>query len=835
MKIVIVGGVAGGASAAARARRLDENAEITVYERGEFVSFANCGLPYHVGKVIKRRESLILMTPDSFNTRTAVTIKNLHEVTKINKDQKTVTVKNLASGESFEDPYDKLILSPGSSPLRPPIPGTNDPDVMVLWTINDMDRIVSGINNGAESAVVIGGGFIGVEVAENLTHRGLKTSLVERAPHVLAQFDREMAQPLHDSLTENGVSLHLNDGVAKVRRTKVDNDKHFDKGFVIELTSGKTIEADIVVMAIGVRPNNELAKEAGLEIGESQGIKVNKSLQTSDPDIYAVGDAIEVTSLVSGKPVRIPLAGPANRQGRIAANNIFGGKEEYKGSLGTSICKVFDVAAGSTGFSETMLKRDSIPYKKLYINPVSHASYYPGAALLSVKVLFNDEGHILGAQITGNDGVDKRIDVLATAIRNKLTLADLEELELAYAPPFGSAKDVINFIGFVGQNMLKGDTDVTYPDTVPSDSLILDVRSPAEFSCGHALDAVNIPLNELRGRLSELSKDRHIAVMCRSGVRSWNAERILKANGFNVSNIAGGYLTWLLFNRDKGSVLTADSCCSDSTKKKSLNDSSSENEDVEVTGQSNEAADVIEELDACGLQCPGPIVQVMKKLETMKQGQKLKVLVSDKGFKKDIEAWCSSTGNTLVNVSTEGNEISALIQKGTAALPAVVQTAAPAPIKKTTIVLFSNDLDKSIAAFILATGFASLGHEVSIFFTFWGLNVLRKDNPPSVVKDFLSRMFGFMMPRGAKKLALSKMHMMGMGTAMMKHVMASKNVDSLPALIKQAQAMNVKFVACEMAMDVMGIQKEELLDGVDSAGVANFAALAEKSGTTLFI
>ena len=569
MKVIIVGGVAGGASAAARIRRIDEKADVTVYERGEYISFANCGLPYHLGKVIPKRESLLLMTPESFHSRTAVNIKTLHEVLKINPVEKTVTVRDKGTGNTFEDTYDKLILSPGSSPVRPPIPGTNDPDVMVLWTMNDMDRIISSINDGAKSAVVIGGGFIGVEVAENLVHRGLETALVERESHILAQFDREMAQPLHDSLEQNGVSLHLNDGVAFVSRTKTNNDSHFNKGFKVDLTSGTSIEADIVIMAIGVRPNNELAKEAGLEIGDTQGIKVNKKLQTSNPDIYAVGDAIEVTSLITQKPVRIPLAGPANRQGRIAANNIFGANEEYKGSIGTSICKIFDSAAGSTGLSEAMLKREGIPYKKLYINPVSHASYYPGAALMSMKVLFNEDGHILGAQVTGNDGVDKRIDILATAIRNNLTLADLEELELSYAPPFGSAKDAVNFAGFVGQNMLKGDTEVIYPDAVPADSLILDVRSPAEFQCGHALDAVNIPLDELRGRLTELPKDRHIAIMCRSGIRSYNGERILRANGFTVSNIAGGYLTWLLFNRDKGSVLDADNCCNkDDGKKK---------------------------------------------------------------------------------------------------------------------------------------------------------------------------------------------------------------------------------------------------------------------------
>jgi peroxiredoxin family protein/TusA-related sulfurtransferase/rhodanese-related sulfurtransferase len=519
----------------------------------------------------------------------------------------------------------------------------------------------------------------------------------------------------------------------------------------------------------------------------------------------------------------------------MAANNIFGANEEYKGSLGTAICKVFDIGAASTGMSERMLKRSNIKYNKLYLNPASHASYYPGAEVMNLKVLFNDKGLILGAQIVGRDGIDKRIDVLATAIRMGIKIQELEELELAYAPPYGSAKDPVNFVGFVGNNILKGDTKVVYPDTIPEGNLLLDVRSEDEYMCGSVDGSKNIPLEELRGRLKELSKDKPITVMCRTGVRSYNAERILRAEGFKVTNMAGGYIAWLLFHPEKGSVLSEDTCWS--------NPSMLANELPGMklcTDKSDEVKkfDSNVELNACGLQCPGPIVAVKNKVAEMKVGEVLKVSASDKGFIKDIPSWCSSTGNTLLSVEKTDSAIVAFIKKGLDGGESAVTasaSSAPAVIKKTTIVLFSNDLDKSMAAFILATGFASLGHEVTIFFTFWGLNVLRKSNPPSVKKDFLSKMFGMMMPRGAKKLALSKMHMMGMGTAMMKHVMDSKNVDSLPTLIKQAQAMDVQFVACEMALDVMGIQPEELIDGVESAGVANFAAIAEKSGTTLFI
>jgi peroxiredoxin family protein/TusA-related sulfurtransferase/rhodanese-related sulfurtransferase len=513
----------------------------------------------------------------------------------------------------------------------------------------------------------------------------------------------------------------------------------------------------------------------------------------------------------------------------MAANNIFGAGEEYKGSLGTAICKVFDLAVGSTGMSERALKQAGIEYKKLYINPASHASYYPGSQVMHLKVLFNDKGEILGAQAVGTDGIDKRIDLLATAARTKLTLADLEELELAYAPPFGSAKDPVNFVGFVGQNMLKGDTKVVYPDAIPSGNLILDVRSADEYMCGNAPDSMNIPLEELRDRLSDIPKDRPVSVMCRTGVRSYNAERLLRANGFDVTNIAGGYMTWLLFHSDRGSVLKEETCWNVPAVADDSSSSAAEKSEPQVN---LDAIDVNAVINACGLQCPGPIVKVKQKVESMKDGEVLKVTASDMGFRKDIPSWCNSTGNQLLSVEHDSKTVTAILRKGGGTMPS---SAAMSPIKKTTIVLFSNDLDKAMAGFILATGFASLGHEVSVFFTFWGLNILRKNPGPKVKKDILSKMFGMMMPKGAKKLALSKMHMAGMGTAMMKYVMNSKNVDSLPTLIKQAQEMDVKFIACEMAMDVMGISQEEMLDGVDTAGVANFAALAEQSGTTLFI
>lgn len=536
MKIIIIGGVAGGASAAARARRVDENAEITIYERGEYISFANCGLPYHLGDVIPDRDELLLMTPKGFNKKTGVDVKILHEVTGIDPKAKTVTVKDLSTGDEFDDSYDKLILSPGSSPLIPPVPGADNENILSLWTIPDMDKIKKIMYSGIKSAVVIGGGFIGVEVAENLAHKEIDVSLVEMLPNILPQFDKEMATPLHKEMESNGIDLYLGNGFTAITEN--------DEKFTVSLQDGTELNTDLVIMAVGVRPNVELAKFANLEIGTSGGIKVNANLQTSDPDIYAVGDAIEVTNLATGKPARIPLAGPANKQGRMAVNNIYGANEEYKGSLGTSICKVFSKSAASTGANEKTLQKENIPYRTFYLHPASHASYYPGAAPMHIKVLFNDKEEILGVQIVGGEGVDKRIDVISTAIRAGMKITDLEELELSYAPPYGSAKDAVNFIGFVANNILKGDTDVVSPDEIPEDAFLLDVREPAEIAKGMIPGATNIPLGQLRDNLDKLPKDKEIVVYCRVGIRGFNAERILKGNGFNVKNMTGGIITW---------------------------------------------------------------------------------------------------------------------------------------------------------------------------------------------------------------------------------------------------------------------------------------------------
>ncbi len=808
MKILVIGGVAGGASAATRARRNSEEAEIILFERGDYVSFANCGLPYHIGNIVVDRDDLLVMTPESFKKRGNIEVRVKSEVTAVNPSERKISVKDKSTGKTYFETYDKLILSPGSSPFIPDIPGSKDPDICVLWTIPDMDSIIAKLQNGANDAVVVGGGFIGVEAAENLVERGIKTTLIERNDHLLPPFDSEMGYPLEEEMISSGVNLLLNTGIVKIERNQ-------NKEFILTTDKGLSITTSLLILAIGIRPNTIFLKDSGIKLNSKGGIVTDKYLQTSNADIFATGDAIEVNDLLFDKQTMIPLAGPANKQGRIAADNVFGAKKEYKGSLGTAICKIFDLTAACAGASEKKLKAEGVDYFKYYLMPGSNASYYPGSESMYIKILADKKGKLLGSQIVGSKSVDKKIDIIATAMRNNLTVSDLAELELAYAPPYNSAKDPINFAGFIGENILEGKSEVVHSDSIPKDAYLVDVRDKDEFAMGSIPGAVNIPLGQIRNRLKEFPKDKITVVFCRVGLRGYLAERILKQNGLNANNLSGGYSIWKLFNPSR------------KTNTVSLQPSTINHQ----PSTTNMKADI--EINACGLQCPGPILKVKEALSKMNDSEILKVVVNDKGFLNDIPAWCQSTGNELISFQKEANAtFTAMIRKGA---NIDIPTSCSIKEKKTSLVLFSNDLDKALAAFIIATGFASLGHKVSIFFTFWGLNVLRKDNPPAVKKDILSRMFGFMMPCGPKKLALSKMHMMGMGTAMMKHVMKQKSVVSLPEIIAQAQSMGIEFLACEMAMNVMGLKEEELIEGIKITGVANFAALSEQCSTTLFI
>ena len=543
MKVVVVGGVAGGASAAARLRRLDENAEIIILERGEHISFANCGLPYYIGEVIKKQDNLVIQSPENMKKRFNIGVRILNEVKNIDTEKKHVEVYDIKNNKNYRESYDKLILSPGAVPIKPPVKGFDSPNVFTLRDIPDTLAIKNFVDeHNPKSAVVVGAGFIGMELVENLHRRGIAITIVELAEQVLAPLDSEMASLIHQHLKEKKVEFYLNDEVKEV--------EHRKEFSLVKLGSGREIKTDMVLIGIGIRPEVTLAKGAGLEIGERGGIKVDRTLKTSHPDIYAVGDAIEVVDYINGNPTLIPLAGPANKQGRIAANNICGIVEEYEGTLGTSILKVFDMVVASTGNNEKLLKRFGIPYEKSFTHSASHSEYYPGAQAIFIKLLFSpDNGRILGAQIVGYEGVDKRIDVLATAIRARMTVYDLEKLELVYAPPYSSAKDPINMAGYVASNILKGDHAIIHWNKLKKinkqKTILVDVRHPYEFKRGTIEGAINIPVDNLRNRINEIPKDKNVIIFCKQGLRGYIAYKILKQKGFkNIKNLSGGYLTY---------------------------------------------------------------------------------------------------------------------------------------------------------------------------------------------------------------------------------------------------------------------------------------------------
>ncbi len=563
-KIVIIGGVAGGASAAARARRLSEDAEIIMLERGPFVSFANCGLPYHVGGDIKERGNLLLQTPESFLARFNVDVRVMNEVVSIDRQKKTVTVRNLVDRSEYQESYDFLLLSPGAGPVVPPIPGIDNPLTHSLRNIPDMDNILRTLHtNKPTHATVVGGGFIGLEMMEAFHQLGIKTTLLEMADQVMTPVDREMAGFVHAEIRDKGIDLRLATALKAVKykpaTTIASEDagqqtdqQHISGELELTLSNDERITTDILIMAIGVRPEIQLAQQAGLDIGKLGGIVTNAYMQTNDEAIYAVGDAIEEQDFVTGESTLVPLAGPANRQGRIAADNMLGRSEAYQGTQGTAICKVFDLAVASTGKNEKQLRRDGIDFQKAYVHTASHASYYPGAQVVSLKLLFTPQtGKILGAQAVGKDGVDKRIDILAVAQRAGMTVEQLQHLELTYAPPYGSAKDVINQAAFVANNIIKGDSTPIYFDQIDDlndNQLLLDVRNPGELKNGYLDGAVNIPVDQLRQRMHELPKDKEIIIYCQVGLRGNVAYRQLVNNGYKARNLIGGYRTYLFAN-----------------------------------------------------------------------------------------------------------------------------------------------------------------------------------------------------------------------------------------------------------------------------------------------
>ena len=803
MKIIIIGGVAAGASAAARLRRLDENAEIILLERGQYMSYANCGLPYHLGNVIPDRDSLLVMPEKKFKAWFNIDVRLGNEVTAINRDKKSVSIRK-NDGTEYEESYDKLLLATGSRPIELPLPGIDDPRIHTLWTIPDMDAVKKLVNNGVTKAVVVGGGFIGLETAENLHACGIDVTIIQHSTHVMPNFDREMACFIHSELAMTGIEVLLNSEVTGFASTP--------EAVTVKIKNGPELSAGLVIISAGVKPNSELARNAGLELGARGHIHVNKFLQTSDENIYAAGDAVELPDPVTGTPAAIPLAGPANKQGRIAAGNMLDRKVAYPGSFGASVIKIGSITAAGVGLTEGRLLQLGLPFHKIYTHPSSNASYYPGGEQLHIKLLFAPDGKIYGAQIVGRKGVDKRLDVIASAMESGRTAQELAELELAYSPPYSSAKDPVNFLGMIAQDIRDGLTELAYPDAIPEDALLIDVRENAEHQLGSIPGAINIPLGELRSALAKLDKDKEYIVHCQVGLRGYLAERIMKQNNFKVKNLSGGYLTWKQYFAPLPE-----------TKKTKM----------QTETPKTAAAKTI--LDVRALACPGPVVRLKNEFEKLNPGETCKLMAA-KSFAPDLAAWTSSNGNTIISQHNKNDYLEAMIMKGAPAAPdAGVATANTSQTKNGAIILFSNDFDKVMAALIIACGMAAAGMKTGIFFTFWGLNALRRNPAPPVKKSFIQKMFGFMMPCGVNKLNLSKMNFGGMGTAMMKDIMKKQNVMSLPDLLRQARELGVKFTACEMAMNVMGITREELIEVDEVAGIASFVESAKGNANTLFI
>lgn len=813
MKHIIIGGVAGGATAAARIRRADESAEIVLIEKGKYISYANCGLPYYVGGVIKEREKLFVQTPESFGRRFNIDVRVENEVVGIDTVGKRISVRRI-DGTEYTEHYDKLLLSPGSAPMCPPIKGIETEGIFTLRNVEDTDRIKNYLDtHEVRDVVVVGGGFIGLEMAENLHNAGIPVSIIEMAEQVMAPVDFSIASHVHRHLLDKGMSLYLRQGVERFER--------LNNRIAVYLSSDEKIEADMVLLSIGVRPVTDLAVKAGIDLGE-RGIKVNAFLETSAPDVYAVGDAIEFTHPLTGKPWLNYLAGPANRQGRIVADNmVFGNQTEYEGAIGTAIAKVFDLVVGTTGLPAKRLKQMGVDYRSSTTVSLSHAGYYPGAFPLTLKLTFSPtDGRLFGAQCVGNDGVDKRIDQVAQIIKQGGTVYDLIKTEQCYAPPFSSAKDPIAIAGYAASNIISGAMPVIdwrkLRDIDRSQVLLLDVRTPAEFELGTIEGAVNIPLDDLRERICEIPRNKKIVIFCAVGLRGYLAQRILMGRGYaDVWNLSGGYQIYSLATMPVLNVRRRESSSCPTVPLRTA----------------DECRQVIK-VDACGLQCPGPIMKLKKAMDNATVGDRVEVQATDAGFPRDAGAWCKSTGNKIVEMNADGGYHTVVVEKASSHRREV-QTLTDS--KNKTLIMFSDDLDRALATFVLANGAAATGHKVSVFFTFWGLNVIKRERKPAVKKDIFGRMFSWMMPSDSRKLRLSQMSMLGLGDRMMRYIMKKKNIDSLEKLRQQALDNGVEFIACQMSMDMMGVQREELIDGVTVGGVATYMERAENANVNLFI
>lgn len=817
MKYVIIGGVAGGATAAARLRRIDEQSEIIMLEKGKYISYANCGLPYYIGGVIEDRQKLLVQTPESFGNRFRIDVRVENEVVDIHPEDKTLTVRR-ADGTQYKESYDKLLLSPGANPVRPPLGGIESEGIFTLRNVEDTDQIKSYIEaRKVKRAVVVGAGFIGLEMAENLHHAGIHVSVVEMGNQVMAPIDFSMASFIHEELVQKGVALYLEEGVTHFERA--------GQSLTVCLKSGKTIAADMVLLSIGVRPATSLAVAAGVKLGETGGIWVDEFLQTSVKDIYAVGDAIEFPHPLTGKPWLNYLANPANRQGRIVADNmVWGNKVAYEGAIGTSIAKVFDRTVASTGLPAKRLKQWGMEYRTAVTHSASHAGYYPDALPMTVKLTFHPQtGRLYGAQCVGYEGVDKRIDQIAGLIKRGGTVYDLMETEHTYAPPFSSAKDPIAIAGYVASNVISRAMPVITWRELQEEKdkvVLIDVRTEEEFSFGSMPGAVNVPLDDIRKRLDDIPKEKPVVLFCAIGLRGYLAVRILMGLGYrNVRNLLGG--TKLYYAATASVPVPTDRVDLGDFPAESLEHASDGKAPLKV--------------NACGLQCPGPIMQVKKAMDAMSAGERVEIVATDAGFARDASAWCATTGNKLISKSEEKGRYTVLLEKGEKTDGEAACSAVSENGRGKTFILFSDQLDKALATFVLANGAAATGQKVSVFFTFWGLNVLKKEQKPRVEKDIFGKMFSWMLPSSSLRLKLSQMHMFGLGSRLMRYLMKRKGVDSLESLRAQALEQGVEFIACQMSMDMMGIHREELLDEVTVGGVATYMERADRANVNLFI
>ena len=847
-RYIIVGGVAGGASTAARLRRLNEHAEIVLFERGPYISYANCGLPYYAGETIKERERLFVMTPEKFNAWLNVDVRIRTEVISIDREAKKIRARELDSGREYSLEYNALVLSPGAEPIKPPIPGIEDPRIFTLRSVSDIDHIKEYLDTKRpERIIVVGGGFIGLEMAENLHARGSFVTIVEALDQVMNPIDFEMAALVHQHLKQKNVELYLSSAVLKFEEA--------GSRIVAVLADGTRLDADMIVLSIGVRPETAIAKAAGLETTPNGAILVNENLQTSDPAIYALGDAIAFPHPVLDMAMPVPLAGPANKQARVVADNIAKGPgtRKWHGAIGTSIAKVFDITVAAAGVAEKLLRRNNIPCISIITHGSSHASYYPGAQPLTIKTIFTSDGTLLGAQVVGYDGVDKRIDLIADYIRRKAKVTELGEIEHAYAPPFSSAKDPVNIAGMVAENVLAGLSRHLQWHEVKAfqekGGFVLDVRTPEEFSIGAIPGAKNIPLDSLRQNLGEIPQNREVLIYCGVGLRGYLAERILRQNGWtSIANLSGGYKTWEIATEpqsNKGIYKPGFVGFQSGLGKGSqelLHTTFAEGSGMPESFAAK--SQTIVQVDACGLQCPGPIMRLKTEIDKLPEGGRVVIRSTDPGFVRDAGAWCKVTGNLLISMEESNGTYTAMIEKtakqsamavaqeteGIRGEPFVQMTA-----KGATIIVFSNDFDRALASFVLANGAAAAGKDVTMFFTFWGLSVIRKPNAPRVAKDFMGRMFGMMLPKHAGGLSLSHMNFGGIGPKLMKSRMKSKNIDMLETMMSQARQAGVHFIACQMSMDIMGVKHEELLDGVEVGGVATYMEAATEGNVNLFI